>query len=194
LPGITNAYISSCKYHEKNDPYCPVFSVDRVLRAAEADPKERLKMLIKGGVIEIGISWNCNYDLYNTKCLPKYTFNRFDLPFKRTSTASGFNFRFANKYKINGTDHRDLTKAYGIRFIISVTGQAGKFNIIPLMTTIGAGLGLMGISVILADCVMVNFSKKKAMFIKFKELDMKEAAVKTTINSDEPKQEEELLS
>lgn len=69
-----------------------------------------------------------------------------------------------------------MYKAFGIRIFISVTGQAGKFNIIPLMTTIGSGLGLMGISVVFADCIMRNFSKKKEIFQKMKEIDMKEIA------------------
>ena len=42
-----------------------------------------------------------------------------------------------------------LYKAYGLRFIINVSGTAGKFNIIPLMLTIGAGIGLMSKFIIL---------------------------------------------
>jgi hypothetical protein len=83
---------------------------------------------------------------------------------------------------LDGEEFRSLYKAYGIRLFISVTGQAGKFNIVPLMTTIGAGLGLMGISVIFADCIMMNFTKKKYLFQRFKELDMKEAAKTNTEN------------
>jgi len=67
-----------------------------------------------------------------------------------------------------------MYKAFGIRIFVSVTGQAGKFSIIPLMTTLGSGLGLMGISVVFADCIMRNFSKKKDIFQKMKEVDMKE--------------------
>jgi len=175
LPGITNYYISTCTYDEVLDPYCPVFSLEKVLKKAEPDSKERLMMLQRGGVVEIGISWSCNYDSYAKRCLPKYSFTRFDLPFKQTSTASGFNFRFASRYYLDGEEFRSLYKAYGIRLFISVTGQAGKFNIVPLMTTIGAGIGLMGISVIFADCIMMNFTKKKYLFQRFKELDMNEA-------------------
>jgi hypothetical protein len=51
--------------------------------------------------------------------------NRFDLQFKEKSASSGFNFRFSNKFKINNTDYRVLYKAFGLRFIISVSGTAG---------------------------------------------------------------------
>ena len=67
-----------------------------------------------------------------------------------------------------------LYKAFGLRFIISVNGQAGRFSIIPLMITIGAGLGLMSLSVLVADCVLLNFTNKKKLYQKLKELDAKE--------------------
>jgi len=41
--------------------------------------------------------------------------------------------------------YRDLVKAFGIRFIIKVTGTAGRFYIIPLLLNIGSGIGLLAI-------------------------------------------------
>jgi P2X purinoceptor 4 len=48
--------------------------------------------------------------------------------------------RYADKYEINNVTYRTLVKAYGLRFIITVTGKAGKFDVIPLFLTIGAGI------------------------------------------------------
>ena len=56
-----------------------------------------------------------------------------------------FNNRYANYYKVNGNDTRTLYKAYGILFQVIVTGEAGKFDIIPLLTNIGAGLALLSL-------------------------------------------------
>lgn len=39
------------------------------------------------------INWSCDYDFFSPECLPKYTFNRFDVPYKEKSAGSGFNFR-----------------------------------------------------------------------------------------------------
>lgn len=50
-----------------------------------------------------------------------------------------------------------------------MSGTAGKFNIIPLMLTTGAGLGLMSISVIVADCVMLHCTKERKYYQKMKE-------------------------
>jgi len=48
-------------------------------------------------------------------------------------------------YERNGTLYRDLFKAYGLRFIIKVSGEAGKFAIVPLLLNIGSGIGLLAI-------------------------------------------------
>ena len=57
--------------------------------------------------------------------------------------------RYAEKYEQNATLHRILVKAYGLRFIIVVSGNGGKFNFIPLLTTIGAGTSFSNRSLIL---------------------------------------------
>ena len=56
-----------------------------------------------------------------------------------------FGNRFANYFHENGTLYRDLIKAYGIRFVVKVTGKAGKFNIVPLLLNVGSGLGLLAL-------------------------------------------------
>ena len=53
--------------------------------------------------------------------------------------------RFAHYYVEDGVDKRVLYKAYGIRFVFSVTGQAGKFSFVPMMLNIGSGLALLSI-------------------------------------------------
>ena len=47
MKGITNDYISSCKYDKNNDTKCPVFLVDYILKEAEPDDAEQLQMLLK---------------------------------------------------------------------------------------------------------------------------------------------------
>lgn len=67
-------------------------------------------------------------------------------------------------------EYRFLYKAYGIRFIINVSGNAGKFSMIPLFLTIGAGIGLMSISVLIADFTLLHCTKKKKIYAKIKEI------------------------
>ncbi|CAF1099834.1 unnamed protein product, partial [Brachionus calyciflorus] len=173
LPNITNDYISSCKHDDKTDPYCPVFLVSEILEDAEPDLMERKQILQKGGVVQIEINWECNLDTDFKKCMPKYSFERFDLKFRDLTGASGFNFRFADKYAVNGTIYRTLIKAYGLRFIIVVTGKAGRFDFIPLLLTIGAGIGLLAIPTLIADFILLNLTKERKFYQKLKEYDYK---------------------
>ncbi len=43
----------------------------------------------------------------------------------------------------DGIEYRVLVKAYGLRFIINVSGLAGKFNIIPLLTTVNHNYNIL---------------------------------------------------
>ena len=54
MKGITNDYISSCKYDKNNDTKCPVFLVDYILKEAEADDAEQLQMLLKVNIMFYG--------------------------------------------------------------------------------------------------------------------------------------------
>jgi hypothetical protein len=133
-----------------------------------------IKIFSKGGVILIGINWYCNYDLFSEACRPKYSIKRFDTKFKTSSASSGFNFRFSNKYYVNSTEYRTLYKAYGLRFIINVNGQAGKFSILPFMLSIGSGIGLLSISQLVADMFLLNCTGKKKLYKKVKEIEANE--------------------
>lgn len=57
-----------------------------------------------------------------------------------------FYYRFARYYKDeNGTETRTLFKAYGVKFILTLQGKAGKFSVVPLFLNIGSGLAILSI-------------------------------------------------
>ena len=141
LTNITNDYIANCVNDPDTNPYCPIFRIGDILEKAEPDKNERDQMMLKvintfvfrlnfdwnglwncdslskkGGVIQIEIQWNCDLDRRIDRCKPVYDFERFDLRFSVSSAASGFNFRFADKFEEDGKIRRILIKAYGIRF------------------------------------------------------------------------------
>jgi P2X purinoceptor 4 len=130
-------------------------------------------MLHAGGVVQIEIEWHCNFDFWNYwhDCFPAYKFSRFDMPFSKSYAASGFNFRFSDKYLANGTMQRVLIKAYGILFYITASGQAGRFDVVPLFVSIGSGLGLLSVATLIADLVLLNCSTKRKLYFNYKELD-----------------------
>ena len=53
--------------------------------------------------------------------------------------------RYPHFYREQGLLTRDLYKVYGIRILVRVTGEAGKFSIVPLLLTIGSGIGLLAV-------------------------------------------------
>lgn len=140
--GSDKSYLRSCKFSpiqtNSSGPLCPVFVVGDIIQAAGQD---YMDIGMKGGVIGIVIDWTCDLDKSINECLPKYSFRRLDDNSKAT-IAPGWNFRFANYHEQN---RRTLIKAIGIRFVIMVTGQGGRFSFVPLLVNIGSGVGLLAI-------------------------------------------------
>ncbi|XP_072164107.1 P2X purinoceptor 4-like isoform X2 [Diadema setosum] len=170
-------YLRSCRYNRKTDPLCPIFRLGTILEEAGQTFSQ---MAIKGGVITIDIQWNCNLDLSYSLCLPNYRFVRADE--QNAKIAGGFNFsdafqgpfgyifdggkqaRFGKFYRLNGTEYRDLTKAYGILFQVKITGVAGKFDIVPLMLNFASGVALLSLATVMCDVVVLYFLKKRKYY------------------------------
>jgi hypothetical protein len=43
----------------------------------------------------------------------------------------------AHKYRLNNVTYRTLSKIHGLRFVVSITGIAGRFNALQLFLAIG---------------------------------------------------------
>uniref|UniRef100_A0A8D2B7H8 P2X purinoceptor 2 n=1 Tax=Sciurus vulgaris TaxID=55149 RepID=A0A8D2B7H8_SCIVU len=122
-------YLKRCTFDHVSDPYCPIFKLGFIVEQAGENFTE---LAHRGGVIGAIINWDCDLDLSASECNPKYSFRRLDP--KHVPASSGYNFRFAKYYKINGTTTRTLIKAYGIRIDVIVHGQvhpAGSREVQP---------------------------------------------------------------
>jgi len=118
-----------------------------------------------GAVILISINYDCDLNKAISLCQPVFTFSRIDDPNSNFST--GFNFRMAYK-TTNGASNvetRELYKFMGIRIIFNLYGNAGKFNIIPLLLTIGAGVGLLSISTLVCDFILQHVLPNKDKYV-----------------------------
>ena len=131
-------------------------------------------MAIKGGVVGIDIQWNCDLDWDFMKyCLPKYSFRLLD--------TTGWNFRIANYHEEN---RRTLIKAYGIKFLISVNGKAGKFDLKNTVILIVTGMGLLGLANVLCDFVLLNFSnrfQREVVKKKYEEVNPEDVELATSL-------------
>ncbi|OXB65860.1 hypothetical protein ASZ78_008554 [Callipepla squamata] len=152
-------YLKSCTFNATSSLYCPIF---RLGFLAEQAGEDFPALAEKGGVIGVIISWDCDLDLPDTECNPRYSFRRLDP--KGTSASPGYNYRFAKYYIWNGTCTRVLTKAYGIRVDVIVQGQAGKFSLIPTVITLATALTSVGLGSFLCDWVLLCCMDKEQQY------------------------------
>lgn len=158
---VSNDYLQSCRYDGGANSRCPIFTLQSIVEGANSGSYGEVAM--EGGVIQIRIKWNCNLDLSVDKCLPEYSFRRLDSSTYKIS--KGYNFRYSRNFKdANGTEFRTLYKAYGIKFVISVSGQARKFAPVPFFTNVGSGLALLSIATIICDIVVLYILKARALY------------------------------
>ncbi|ELK15561.1 P2X purinoceptor 6 [Pteropus alecto] len=128
-----NTYFKHCRYDAFSSPFCPVFRIGDLVAAA-GGAFEDLALL--GGAVGIRVLWDCNLDAGGSDCRPHYSFQLQE---------RSYNFRTATHWwEASGVEARSLFKLYGIRFDILVTGQAGKFGLIPTTITLGTGAAWLG--------------------------------------------------
>ncbi|XP_020820426.1 P2X purinoceptor 1 isoform X3 [Phascolarctos cinereus] len=174
---VDKQYMRSCVYHKNSDPLCPIFELGSIVRYSGQNFST---LAVKGGVVGVTIDWNCDLDWAVRHCKPVYAFH--SLYNEENNLSPGFNFRFARYYMENGTHYRHLFKVFGIRFDILVDGQAGKFDIIPTMTTIGSGIGIFGVATVLCDLLLLHILPKRHYYqqkkFKYAEADTEQKPTK----------------
>ncbi|CAF3553970.1 unnamed protein product, partial [Rotaria sp. Silwood2] len=153
-------YFQKCLYHPVNDRFCPIFRVGDLLNIVENDDDERHKMLVYGAVLRIKIDWRCNLDLGEDQCKPEYSFGRLDSRWRDEKFSFGFNFRYASHWNIENSSHRILKKAFGLRLIVTVNGDAGRFDLLVLTLNIGSMIGILGLATFICDIVALYFSEQ----------------------------------
>ncbi|KAJ7309580.1 hypothetical protein JRQ81_007632 [Phrynocephalus forsythii] len=154
-----DGYLRSCTFNETTDLYCPIFKLGFIVDQAG----ENFSTLAeKGGVIGVIINWNCNLDLPESECNPRYSFRRLDPKWSQIS--SGYNYRFAKYYHRRGKSIRTLIKAYGIRIDVIVHGQAGKFSLIPTIINLATALTSVGVGSFLCDWILLTFMNKNDVY------------------------------
>uniref|UniRef100_A0A673UZ38 P2X purinoceptor n=1 Tax=Suricata suricatta TaxID=37032 RepID=A0A673UZ38_SURSU len=154
-----DGYLKRCTFDEVSNLYCPIFKLGFIVERAGENFTE---LAHTGGVIGVIINWDCDLDLSASKCNPKYSFRRLDP--KHIPASSGYNFRFAKYYKVNGSATRTLIKAYGIRIDVIVHGQAGKFSLIPTIINLATALTSIGVGSFLCDWILLTFMNKNKVY------------------------------
>ncbi|XP_014779935.1 P2X purinoceptor 4 isoform X1 [Octopus bimaculoides] len=157
-----NRQLSKCRYDPRNatNRFCPIFTIQDILDLVKGDDSTE-SILKMGASIQVNIVWNCNLDFSLDECLPEYRFTRLD---RSNVVSEGFNFRFAKYFQNENQSMRTLIKAYGIQFLITIQGRAGKFSIVPLLLNLGSGLALLSLASVVADIIMLYVLKSKNFY------------------------------
>ncbi|CAH8513294.1 unnamed protein product [Heterobilharzia americana] len=165
LSWMSRLFLKTCLYNpnDKILKYCPIFRLGDILKYSGSVNKDIWET---GGMVSIHIEWNCNLDFDEEYCLPKYIFRQFD-DFQ-LNVAKGWNFRFSHHYLDGGKRKRNMIKAYGIQFFITVYGTGGKFDILTFSMNLGSGLALLGIATVLCDLIVLNITSKRSVYRKAK--------------------------
>ncbi|CAF3275935.1 unnamed protein product, partial [Rotaria sp. Silwood2] len=164
---ITTDYLNTCEYDPDKHPSCPKFRILKILQIIETNPHEYELMFFYGSLIEIRITWKCNLDRHLKYCEPVYEFQRLDIkPYEANPYDPGSNFLTSRHFFLPNSHelHRIHTHIYKLQIIVSVTGEAGKFDLFQTTTSIGSFLGIFGTGSIVCDLIATflnNFKRVK---------------------------------
>ncbi|XP_069353363.1 P2X purinoceptor 6 isoform X2 [Eulemur rufifrons] len=163
-------YFKHCRYDPHSSPYCPVFRIEDLVAEAGGDFED---LALLGGSVGISVRWDCDLDTGGSDCRPHYSFQLQE---------RSYNFRTATHWwEDPGVEARSLLKLYGIRFDILVTGQAGKFGLIPTAITLGTGAAWLGVVTFLCDLLLLYVDREAHFYWRTKYEEAK--APKATANS-----------
>jgi P2X purinoceptor 4 len=162
--GVTTTNVATGSAPVRGDSLFTVSDILKQVNLTLADVRDA------GCVIGLQSVWDCDLDYGIGGCHPKRRYLRLDDP--KSNVSSGFNFRREEPYytpeQPGGTEHRRLHKAIGVRLLFSVQGTGSKFSVIPLLTNLGVGLGLLGLATAAADFIALTFMSNKTFYQKFK--------------------------
>ncbi|CAF0768333.1 unnamed protein product [Adineta steineri] len=151
---ITKDYLDTCEYDPNDHPLCPKFRILKILQMVESNSSEYEFMFYYGSLIEIKISWKCDLDRPMKYCEPIYEFVRLDVkPYEENPYHPGSTFLVSRHFFEPNTSqlHRLHTHIYNLHIVVSVTGEAGRFDLFQTTTSIGSFLGIFGTGAIVCD-------------------------------------------
>lgn len=148
-------------------PGLSLFELYDMVTDACQGPCDFEQMRQRGAVILAKAEFDCKASDTDA-CKPTWEFSRID-------EGDGFNFRTASYINTDETK-RDMKKLYGIRVVVAIYGQAGRFSIVALLVALGAGLGLLGLASLVADFLLQHCWPKREKFLhdKFCEVNLEQ--------------------
>jgi len=113
-----------------------------------------------GAIVLMQAKFNCDFNSGTDGCKPDWEFTRIDLQ-KGYDFSSGFNFYESRLTSEDSRATRTVTKKYGLKLEISVSGTGGKFSFVLLGVALGSGLGLLGVASLVTDFSLQHIFKSQ---------------------------------
>ena len=100
--------LRDCTYSEDN-VFCPIFRIGSILDWADVKFED---IAVRGGIMGIYITWDCDLDQSWESCEPEYTFDREDDP-----ESGGHNFRYFDFWYLNSGTFNQYFTAISAEFV-----------------------------------------------------------------------------
>jgi len=118
------------------------------------------------GVLVSGdITYYCDFDPDND-CdpYPKFQWHREDID--EAAVSRGFNFKklYYSRNNQQSAVDRLMVNYYGIRFRFSIQGNGGKFDLGTFSTTLGSGIALTAISVVITEMLLRHCIAERSFY------------------------------
>ncbi|OXA44474.1 P2X purinoceptor 4 [Folsomia candida] len=146
LENATTSYLSGCQYNPENDTSCPIFRIGDIVKWSGENFSQ---VAITGGVFRIESIWNCDFDWGMSNCFPTYKFQKIDD--SKAVLSPGLNFRIADYHEEN---RRTLTKVFGLKITILVSGDGNQFELLHFILSFGATIGIFSVGALICDTLL----------------------------------------
>ena len=126
-----------------------------------------------GILLAMDSRWDCDFDHGVDSCKPVIQFFRLDDP--RSRLSSGYNFRTV-EFMHGKYGGREVTKHYGVRMLILMSGVGSQADAVATLTALGAGIGLLSIATLVADLISTKLLSQRHRYnaVKYRAVDIED--------------------
>eukprot|EP01051_Picozoa_sp_SAG22_P011701 SAG22_NODE_1149_length_5353_cov_1.820898_4_plen_279_part_00 len=118
-------------------------------------------LLKDGAELGLDIPFDCDFDQPAASCQPgAFVLTRIDSP--NSTLSHGADYREVSRVAAaaggaggDGSDSRLVTKRYGFKLEVTVSGRGRKLDLVAALTTFGAGVALLSVATLVADLALM---------------------------------------
>ena len=156
-----------CLYHPTDDPLCPRFRLDDIIKFTTKAGGSYEQLAMYGAVILITIKWDCwmaGWLSSKEKCSPVYSFERIDDDHFDSSIRKSIQYLYRKSFvrQIPSEDGKKRTtiRSFRMRFLVKVSASLSQYNFYNFVTSLSAYSGIFALMLIPFQMIIVRWLKK----------------------------------